>query len=55
VHIFPDAEAFERHLIGVDENVRKAYEFIEIEKLEIYEIQRNSADQMNSTPARGLP
>jgi hypothetical protein len=36
VHIFPDAEAMERHMLGVDELAKKAYEFMEIVSFEIY-------------------
>jgi len=36
VHLFPDAEAMDRHLIGVDELARKAREFMESLSLEIY-------------------
>lgn len=36
LHIFRDAEAMERHIHGVDELARKAYEFMEIESFEIY-------------------
>jgi len=34
-HLFPDAEAMERHMIGVDELARKAREFMESVQLEI--------------------
>ncbi len=36
VHLFPDAEAMERHMIGVDKLARKAREFMESVRLEIY-------------------
>ena len=36
VHVFPDAESLERHLQGVGEIARKAYEFMEIVGIEIY-------------------
>jgi quinol monooxygenase YgiN len=36
VHIFPDAEAMEYHMQGVDEKAKKAYEFTEIVSFEIY-------------------
>jgi len=34
-HLFPDSEAMERHMIGVDELARKAREFMESVQLEI--------------------
>lgn len=36
VHIFPDAEAFELHMEGVEERVAAAYEFVESRAVEIY-------------------
>ena len=36
VHLFPDAEAMERHMVGVDELARKARDFMESVRLEIY-------------------
>jgi quinol monooxygenase YgiN len=36
VHVFPDADAFERHLIGADERIARAYEFIEPVSMEIF-------------------
>jgi len=36
VHIFPDAESMELHMLGVDELAKKASEFMEIVSFEIY-------------------
>ena len=36
IHIFPDAEAMELHMKGVDELAKKAYEYVEILSFEIY-------------------
>jgi len=36
VHIFPDAESMELHMLGVDELAKKAFEFMEIVSFEIY-------------------
>ena len=36
IHIFPDAEAMELHMRGVDELAKKAYEYVEILSFEIY-------------------
>ena len=36
VHLFSDAEAMDRHMIGVDELAKKAREFMESVSLEVY-------------------
>jgi hypothetical protein len=36
IHIFPDAEAMELHMKGVDELAKQAYEYVEILSFEIY-------------------
>ena len=36
IHIFPDAESMELHMIGVDELAKKAYDYVEILSFEIY-------------------
>ena len=36
VHVFPDANAMDLHVQGVDERARDAYEFIEPQHFEIY-------------------
>ena len=35
IHLFPDADAFDRHLQGVSENAKRAFEFIESDRLEL--------------------
>lgn len=37
VHIFPDAEAMEKHVLGVDELAKKAFEYMELVSFEIFE------------------
>lgn len=36
IHIFPDAEAIELHVKGVDQLAKKAFEYVEIVSFEIY-------------------
>ena len=36
IHVFPDAEAMQRHLEGLDERASKAFEFMETTAYEIY-------------------
>jgi hypothetical protein len=36
IHVFPDAESMELHMIGVDDLAKKAYEYVEILSFEIY-------------------
>jgi quinol monooxygenase YgiN len=36
IHVFPDADSFDRHVTGVDERVKAALEFIEPTRREIY-------------------
>lgn len=36
IHIFPDADAMELHMKGVDDLAKKAYEYVEILSFEIY-------------------
>jgi hypothetical protein len=36
VHVFPDAQAMETHMLGVDESARRALELAEIVSFEIY-------------------
>lgn len=36
VHVFPDAEAMERHMEGVGERAQRAAEFLEFELFEVY-------------------
>jgi hypothetical protein len=36
VHVFPDADSFDRHIAGVDERAKAAFEFIEPTRREVY-------------------
>ncbi len=36
VHIFPDAESMELHMVGVDALAKKGYEFVEVTSFEIF-------------------
>ena len=36
VHVFPDADAMDRHMQGADERSAKAYEFLEPLEIDIY-------------------
>ena len=36
IHVFPDAEAMDMHFQGVGDRAKKAFEFIEIVRYEIY-------------------
>ena len=36
VHVFPDAEAMDRHMEGADERSARAYEFLEPLEIDVY-------------------
>jgi len=36
IHVFPDADSFDRHVEGVDERVKAAFQFIEPTRREVY-------------------
>ena len=36
VHVFPDAEAMDRHMQGADERSARAYEFLEPMEIDVY-------------------
>jgi hypothetical protein len=36
IHVFPDADSFDRHVAGVDERAKAAFEFIEPTRREVY-------------------
>jgi len=36
IHVFPDAESFEKHVEGADERAKAAFEFVEPTRREIY-------------------
>jgi quinol monooxygenase YgiN len=55
VHVFPDADAMDRHMEGVIERSRQADEFIESTSMEIYGMPNDNTLQMfKSIAASGL-
>jgi len=46
VHLFPNAHAFDLHMQGTSERAKKAYEFIESDRLEIYGRPSNDVLEM---------
>ena len=50
VHIFPDAEAYDRHLEGVGERAKGAFEFIEPMRRELYGMPNEQAFAMSKPP-----
>ena len=46
IHVFPDADAMDRHMEGVAERSKQAYEFIESAGFEIYGTPSDSVVQM---------
>lgn len=56
IHLFPDADAMDRHLEGVAERTKLAYEFIESAGMEIYGKLNDAALQTFKQIAEsGLP
>jgi hypothetical protein len=51
IHLFPDAEAFARHVEGSDERSRAAYAFIEPLAMEVYGEPNDSTRAMFETIA----
>ena len=51
VHVFPDAEAYDRHLEGVGERAKGAFEFIEPVRRELYGMPNEQALAMSGPPA----
>lgn len=43
LHMIPDTESMEMHMVGVDELAKKAFEFMEIVSFEIY-VRHNFTD-----------
>jgi hypothetical protein len=55
IHLFPDAEAFARHVEGSDERSRAAYAFIEPLTMEVYGEPNDSTGAMfESVAASGV-
>jgi quinol monooxygenase YgiN len=50
VHVFPDAEAYDRHLEGVGERAKGAFEFIEPMRRELYGMPNTQALAMSKPP-----
>lgn len=56
VHVFPDADAMDRHMDGVVERSTKADEFIESKGIEIFGLPNEGTLQMfKSIAASGVP
>jgi quinol monooxygenase YgiN len=51
IHVFPDAEAYDRHLEGVGERAKGAFEFIEPIRRELYGMPNEQALAMSRPPA----
>jgi hypothetical protein len=50
IHVFPDADAMDRHVVGSNERSSKAYEYMEPQQFEIY--GRASAPVMSTMAER---
>jgi hypothetical protein len=50
IHVFPDADAFDRHGEGVAERAKAAFEFIERIRIEIYGMPNDQALAMLRPP-----
>jgi hypothetical protein len=50
VHVFPDAEAYDRHLEGVGERAKGAFEFIETLRRELYGMPNTQALAISRPP-----
>jgi quinol monooxygenase YgiN len=50
IHVFPDADAFDRHGEGVAERAKAAFEFIERTRIEIYGTPNDQALAMLRPP-----
>ena len=50
VHIFPDSEAYDRHLEGLAERVKGSFEFIEPIRRELYGMPNEQALAMSRPP-----
>jgi quinol monooxygenase YgiN len=50
VHVFPDAEAYDRHLEGVGERAKGAFEIIEPMRRELYGMPNTQALTMSRPP-----
>lgn len=50
VHVFPDAEAYDRHLEGMAERAKGVFEFIEPIRRELYGLPNEQALAMSKPP-----
>jgi hypothetical protein len=50
IHVFPDADAFDRHSEGVAERVRAGFEFVELTSREVYGTPSNKVLAMLRPP-----
>jgi quinol monooxygenase YgiN len=50
IHVFPDADAFNRHGEGVAERAKAAFEFIELTRREIYGMVSDHALAISRSP-----
>ncbi len=55
VHIFPDADAMDQHMLGVDERVNKSAEFMQPMSMEIFGSPGEKTNQMfNQIETKGV-
>ena len=50
IHVFPDADSFNRHIAGADERAKVALEFIEPTRREVYGMPSDQVLTMLKTP-----
>ena len=50
IHVFPDADSFDRHSEGVAERAKVAFEFIELTRREIYGVPSEQALAISRPP-----
>ena len=56
IHLFPDAAALDRHMLGAGDRTKGAYEFIEPIRLEIYgEPSPTVAEAIQKLAGSGIP
>ena len=56
VHVFPDAEAYDRHLDGMGERAKGAFEFIKPIRRELYGMPNTRALTLSRSPdGSGMP
>lgn len=50
IHVFPDADSFDRHVEGADERAKAAFEFIEPTRREVYGLPSDQVVAMLRPP-----